>query len=215
MDIVEQNKGIQRRLGPYYKGKVDGDLGPASFAAMFNVAAGRDLGPAAKLFGDQAAKSLPDAGITSPLRLAHWFAHAAHETGGFRWMRELGSGDKNGDGYDDYLIYLDTRTDLGNTPEIDGDGERYRGRGIPHLTGHDNYDRAGKALGLDLLGDPDQAAQPAIAVRIGVWFWTRANLNVAADRDDLKATTVGINGGYNGLADRKARLTFLKKVFVG
>lgn len=71
-----------------------------------------------------------------------------------------------------YLAKYDTghlAKALGNTPEADGDGIKYAGRGLVQLTGRTNYANAGKALGLDLLGRPDLALVPANAVRILVW----------------------------------------------
>lgn len=71
-----------------------------------------------------------------------------------------------------YLAKYDTgklAADLGNTPEADGDGIKYAGRGLVQLTGLANYANAGKALGLDLLGKPDLALVPDNAVRILVW----------------------------------------------
>ncbi len=65
---------------------------------------------------------------------------------------------------------------LGNTPEADGDGFLYRGRGYVQITGRSNYARAGKALDVDLIGNPDLALHPTIAARILVlgctqgWF---------------------------------------------
>ena len=65
---------------------------------------------------------------------------------------------------------------LGNTPEADGDGFKYRGRGYVQITGRANYAKAGKALGVDLIGNPEMALQPTIAALILVrgcsdgWF---------------------------------------------
>lgn len=65
---------------------------------------------------------------------------------------------------------------LGNTPEADGDGWLFRGRGYVQITGRANYDKAGKKLGIDLIGNPDLALVPAVAGRILVqgclegWF---------------------------------------------
>jgi putative chitinase len=87
-----------------------------------------------------------------------------------------------------------------------GDGWRFRGRGWAQLTGRANYAKAGLALGLDLVDDPDQAATPEISGRVCAWYWTAHDLNAAADRDDLEAVTRGVNGGLNGLGDRRAAL---------
>lgn len=95
---------------------------------------------------------------------------------------------------------------FGNGDEASGDGWRYRGRGFIQITFRDNYERAGKALGYDLINDPDQASKPEIAAQIAAWFWNDRDLNGLADRRRFDAITERINGGFNGLADRRARL---------
>lgn len=50
-----------------------------------------------------------------------------------------------------------------------GDGVRYAGRGHVQLTGKNNYDKAGEALGLDLVGNPDLALRCDVSCRILVW----------------------------------------------
>lgn len=57
--------------------------------------------------------------------------------------------------------------ELGNTSP--GDGVRFAGRGLPQLTGRTNYAKAGKALGLDLVAEPDKVLEPAVAVDVMVW----------------------------------------------
>lgn len=65
---------------------------------------------------------------------------------------------------------------LGNTPEADGDGYKYRGRGYVQITGRANYSKAGDWLKLDLLGNPDLALHPTVAAQVLVrgcsngWF---------------------------------------------
>ena len=58
---------------------------------------------------------------------------------------------------------------LGNTPEADGDGILYAGRGFVQLTGRRNYGHAGAELGLDLLNYPDLALEIPTAAKILVW----------------------------------------------
>jgi putative chitinase len=96
------------------------------------------------------------------------------------------------------------RAALGNTQP--GDGPRYKGRGIIQLTGRLNYRVYGAALGLDLENNPQLAAVPENAVRIACEYWRRNNLNQLADADNLEAITRRINGGVNGLADRRIKL---------
>lgn len=140
--------------------------------------------------------------INTPQRQAHFLAQVGHESGGFLYVRELG-GDK-------YLSKYDTGSlakRLGNTPEADGDGQKYRGRGLIQVTGLANYRAAAKALGLDLLNHPELLEQLDNAAMSAGWFWKTHGLNELADKGDIVAVTRRINGGTNGLEDRKARYT--------
>jgi putative chitinase len=82
-------------------------------------------------------------------------------------------------GGDRYLSRYDTgrlADRLGNTPEPDGDGQRYCGRGYVQLTGLRNYRVAATKLGRDLVNNPDLAMEPgaaAFVMRHGMedgWF---------------------------------------------
>jgi len=87
-----------------------------------------------------------------------------------------------------------------------GDAHKFRGRGFTQLTGRDNYEAASRDLGLDLVGNPDMAAEPEVAAKVATWYWQqRAGLSDAAKRGDVEAVTRKVNGGTNGLADRKAK----------
>ena len=66
---------------------------------------------------------------------------------------------------------------IGNGPPESGDGFRYRGRGFIQLTGRANYREFGRLLGLDLEGNPAQAATPAVAFRIAAAFWKSRGCN--------------------------------------
>lgn len=93
---------------------------------------------------------------------------------------------------------------LGNTQP--GDGYRFRGRGALQVTGRDNYAVVGKTLGLDLVGNPDLLAQPAIALRASIAWWER-NIPDSA-MGDIVRVTKGVNGGTVGL-DHRRQLTDL------
>ncbi len=98
----------------------------------------------------------------------------------------------------------------GNGPPESGDGWRYRGRGWLMLTGRSNYRAVGKALGIDLVKEPDLARDSSIAWQIAVHFFNsrkRAGKTVMewADLGDTRMVTRIINGGYHGLADRETR----------
>jgi peptidoglycan hydrolase-like protein with peptidoglycan-binding domain len=92
---------------------------------------------------------------------------------------------------------------MNNGNEASGDGWRYRGRGLKQLTGKYNYTLASKDLGVDLLKNPDYLETPEGAARSAAWFWSYNNLNKFADAKDILGSTKAINGGTNGLEDRK------------
>jgi putative chitinase len=129
-------------------------------------------------------------------------AQCAHECDNFRTMEEYASG-----------AAYEGRTSLGNTQP--GDGVRYKGRGIIQLTGRSNYRIYGTALGLDLENNPQLASVPENAVRIACEYWKRKDLNTLADADNLEAITRRINGGVNGLADRRLKLGIAKGIWGG
>ena len=134
-------------------------------------------------------------GIVTPLRMAAFIAQVGHESGQFRWLKELWGPTAQQAGYDG-------RADLGNT--VKGDGSNYRGRGLIQITGRANYAACGEALGLDLLSKPELLELPQYAAMSAAWFWSAKGLNTLADQGDLVKITRRINGGLNGLADRQA-----------
>ena len=188
----DETKAMQRALGV----AADGIIGRGTLRALFaRMGASPSIAPELALSG---LIHMADAGIlNTPLRLAHFLAQVAHESGGFRYMEEIASGSA-----------YEGRADLGNTQP--GDGKRYKGRGPLHLTGRANYRRVGCALGLALEEHPELVAYPCIGLWVACHYWTDRGLNALADRDDVEAITRKVNGGLNGFADRKARLTAAK-----
>jgi len=89
---------------------------------------------------------------------------------------------------------------------LNGDGWKYRGRGLKQVTFKSNYEACGKALGLDLVNNPDLLIETRNAARSAGWFWKSNNLNRFADNGDFNGLTKAINGGLNGIDDRRARL---------
>ena len=102
---------------------------------------------------------------------------------------------------------------MGNRDEASGDGFRFRGRGIIQLTGYSSYFHAGKALGVDLVLDPDIVSTPKFATLTGGWFWSTHNLNAPADALDYIKCTKIINGGTIGLDDRIKHVQLALSVF--
>lgn len=89
------------------------------------------------------------------------------------------------------------------------DGWKYRGRGLIQITGLDNYRACGTALKLDLISNPDQLQSDVNAARSAAWFWQSRNCGQYAD--DIQRVTQLINGGNNGINDRKARFELAKR----
>lgn len=141
------------------------------------------------------------AGISeNRLRFAAFLSQIGHESAQLLYVKELGS--------DRYLSKYDTGTlaaKLGNTPEADGDGQLYAGRGLIQVTGKANYRNCSKALFGDdrLLRTPQLLEQPEWAVKSAAWFWTSKKLNAIADKDDIETVSRRVNGGLNGIEDRK------------
>ncbi|MGE8166682.1 glycoside hydrolase family 19 protein [Pseudomonas putida] len=137
--------------------------------------------------------------IDKPGRVAAFLAQVGHESGQLRYVRELGS--------DKYLARYDTGSlaqRLGNTPQADGDGQRYRGRGLIQVTGRNNYQACSRALFGDerLLEQPQLLEQPRWACESAAWFWQSRGLNALADQGEFTRITRLINGGLNGLDER-------------
>ena len=150
--------------------------------------------------------------ITTPNRIHTFIAQLLHESGGFRYVKEIASGEA-----------YDGRLNLGNTQK--GDGVKFKGRGLIQTTGRSNYAITSQGLFGDdrLLENPELLETPENATRSAGFFWDRNNLNTIADNPDSKYSSKGvkynafewltkkINGGQNGLADRKKYYEAAKK----
>ena len=157
-----------------------------------------NAGPVAGVFVPVLNAAMVRYQIIGPKRVAAFIAQIGHESGQFRYLRELGN--------DQYLSKYDTGSlakRLGNTPEADGDGQKYRGRGLIQITGRANYMTCGEALALDLLKQPELLEKPQHACMSAAWFWATKGLNTLADAGQFDKITQRINGGQNGAADRQ------------
>lgn len=145
-------------------------------------------------------KALDAAGYTG-CQKAMIMAQCAHETGNFQYMRELGKESY----FNKYDIEYNRKKalELGNTNP--GDGAKYKGRGYIQITGKSNYAGVSKAIGVDLVNNPELLEQPETAAKAVVWFFKQGNGKRIKDLCDVKETTLRVNGGYNGLADRTTK----------
>lgn len=141
---------------------------------------------------------MPAYEINTAARVAAFIPQIGHESGSFLYVEEIASGKA----YDTGSL----AKRLGNTPEADGDGQRYKGRGLIQVTGHDNY----LACSLHIFGDdrllhfPELLEDPRYAVQSACWYWKQHGLNELADVRNFKRITKLINGGQNGAAEREA-----------
>jgi putative chitinase len=94
---------------------------------------------------------------------------------------------------------------LGNGDTASGDGWRFRGRGVIQLTGRDNYTAFGKTKQLTALETVEYLETSRGALESACWFWKTNKLNALADAQDIVAMSTKINGGTNGLEDRKVQ----------
>lgn len=117
------------------------------------------------------------------------------------------------------LVYAE-RMDNGN--EASGDGFKFRGRGLIQLTGRSNYTLfTSKHNELfpddpqDFVQHPDLLIQNLkYAVESACFYWQHYEINDPADRDDITAVTTIVNGGGNGIADRRNKLRAIKQRFI-
>lgn len=144
--------------------------------------------------------------INTPLRWAHYLAQIAHESAELRYSEEIASGKA----YDTGKLAIK----LGNTPEADGDGQKYKGRGLIQITGRANYADYKGYCGFDVVVKPQLLAKPVGSVRSSMWYWSKKKLNELADKDDFATITKRVNGGTNGWDDRLKYLKRAKNVLL-
>jgi predicted chitinase len=200
----------------------------AGASGVFQTIKGAGEGAVSAIRGDagknvEMLKSfMSNNGMTDPKEQAMFLAQLDHESGGFKVLSEnlryrpsqlLKTFPK-------YFKSIEEATAVaGGGPEAianrvyggrmgnkdDGDGFKFRGRGFIQLTGRDNYARAGKDLGLDLVSNPDLAAEPENAAKIALWYWNQRGIGGPARQGDIEKVTKLINGGSIGIEDRRSK----------
>lgn len=147
------------------------------------------------------AQCLQECGCTTVDRIAMWCAQVGHESGGLRYMEEIADGSA-----------YEGRADLGNI--IPGDGRRFKGHGPIQITGRNNHLKCSQwafSRGLVpsptfFVDNPQQLASDRYGFMGVTWYWsTQRPMNDASDVRDLDRATRYINGGLNGLDDRRKR----------
>jgi putative chitinase len=169
--------------------------------------------------------------IDSPFRIAGFLSQTAHESGGFKFVKEnlhysaaslmrvWASRFPTIEIAQQYAMqpekianraYCDR---MGNGNEASGDGARYIGRGLIQLTGKNNYVAYSMACDNEALTKPEIVEQPKYAAESAGWFWSVNKLNTLADSQDVVGMTKRINGGTHGLDDRQMKYSKIMSYF--
>jgi putative chitinase len=178
----------------------------------------------------QIAETAKKFNITNNLRLAHFLAQCAHESGAFKFVSEnlnySAQGLQNtfgkyfpGNLEESYAknpekiasrVYADR---MGNGNEASKDGWKFRGRGYIQLTGKSNYVKFTQFIGEDCVANPDLVATK-YPLASAAFFFNNNNLWSICDRGSsdevVTSVTKRVNGGINGLSDR---ITKFKKYY--
>ena len=118
-------------------------------------------------------------------------ANMMHETCNFVYMQEIASGEA-----------YNNRSDLGNGPT---DGPKYKGAGVLQLTGKYNYQRLSNDLGDPKVMDGvDYVSNTYPFTSAKTWITENDLLNVCLNQG-FDACCQRINGGWNGIDDRRAK----------
>lgn len=206
--------------------------------SQFQKAAGIGAGLTARWFPHITA-AMKEFGITAPLDQAMFIAQMGHESGGFtRLVENLNyAADSLVPTFGKHRITAQQAAALGRTAtqsanqraianlvyggewgkknlgnQVAGDGWKYRGRGLKQITGLSNYRKCGLALKLDLVTQPELLEQDENAARSAAWFFATSGCLVYSG--DVERITIIINGGKNGLDDRRRRFNLAKSVLV-
>jgi putative chitinase len=166
---------------------------------------------------------LPDYEINTPQRIAAFIAQCAHESGGFRAIKEnlnyravtlrkifpkyfptdeLANAYASMPNKQEAIANRVYANRMGNGDEQSGDGYRYCGRGLIQLTGKNNYQAFADSIETTVEDASEYLATFEGAAQSACWFWESNNLNRFADVGDIKGLTKAINGGFIGLDDR-------------
>lgn len=222
-----------RLLGQGFSPGMDGQLSGATLGALFAYVGSRPPGDAlTAAMGASAAEHFPTYAIDTPLRIAHFLAQGAVETGGYKRLEEnlsysaqrltqvwprrfptLAAAQACANNAEALAnqVYADR---IGNGPTASGDGWRFRGRGLLQLTGRANYAQAEKDTGVAVVAHPDYAADPGLSVQIACAYWGLKAINGLADADDLTGVRQKVNGGQTGINEARTYLDKAKHVLM-
>ncbi|AUM03247.1 glycoside hydrolase family 19 protein [Enterobacter sp. Crenshaw] len=206
--------------------------------SQFQKAAGQSAELAARWF-QPVSDAMKEFGITKPVDQAMFIAQIGHESGGYTTLVESlnYAADRLVPTFGSHRITAQQAAALGRTAtqpanqkaianlvyggewgkknlgnQTAGDGWKYRGRGLKQITGLSNYRSCGMALKLDLVSYPELLERDEYAARSAAWFYVSHGCLLHSG--DVERVTLLINGGRNGLDDRRRRYNLAKSVLV-
>jgi putative chitinase len=222
--------------------KDDGVVGDVTWSKMFGFPSQEPqvikedivITPVSGLNIDKLKGSIPDSviaqisetakkfNITNNLRLSHFLAQCAHESGNFKAVSENLNYSADGlkkifgkyfpgtlaESYAKQPEKIASRVyggRMGNGDETTKEGYKFRGRGYLQTTGKSNYITLGKFIGEDLVSNPDLVANKYPLASAAFFFdvnklWDICDLG--SSDDVVTKVTKKINGGTNGIEDR-------------
>lgn len=161
-------------------------------------------------------------GCNTPLRLAHFLAQCAHESGNFKFVEENLNYSSDGlkkifpkyfpntlsESYARNPEKIASRVyggRMGNGDESTKEGYKFRGRGYIQLTGKENYRKFGQFIGEDTIANPDLVSKKYPLTSAAFFFNSNglwANCDKGFDEAAVTGVTKRVNGGTIGLTDR-------------
>jgi len=211
----------------------DGVVGPKGWEVLLSKTESKPSAPNSTFYAplkghipDKVFNELPMVvekfNINTPLRMAHFLAQCAHESGNFKHVTENLNYSAQGlkttfaKYFPGNLSELYERNPqkianrvyanrMGNGPEASAEGFKFRGQGFLQLTGKDNFLLFNHFVPENVLDNPQLVAEKYPLLSAG-WFFHVNNLNTISDRgkgdDVVTLVTRRVNGGTNGLQDR-------------
>lgn len=156
---------------------------------------------------------MPKYKIDTPQRIGGFVSQVGVESEDLKYTKEIASGNA-----------YEGRKDLGNI--YPGDGRKFKGRGLIQVTGRKNYRDCSLALFKDdrLERNPELLSSPSCAVESACWYWDVRNVNSICDKpedwhkagvhnyDKITWISVLVNGGLNGITERRENYARARKV---
>lgn len=144
-----------------------------------------------KMFIDDLNECLNTYEINTRERIHHFLAQCAHECGVGHYMEELGSGSSSVSG-----------------------GSKYKGAGCIQLTHDYNYKKFADAMGDQrIYSEGCSYVAKNYPWSASGWWWSDANMNKLIDGGaSVEQVTKRVNGGYNGLSERKKYYNMLESI---